>query len=46
MIEQIVNSNLIKYRIASETAPITSTKHMTIFNIPVKEKEEFLLLIN
>ncbi len=40
MIEQIVNSNLIKYSIASEDDPITSTKHMTIFDMPVKEKEK------
>ncbi len=40
MIEQIVNSNLIKYGIASENDPITSTKHMTIFDMPVKEKEK------
>ncbi len=38
MIEQIVNSNLIKYGIASEDDPITSTKHMTIFDMPVKSK--------
>ena len=36
MIEQIINSNLIKYRIASENDPITSTKHITIFDSPVK----------
>ncbi len=40
MIEQIVNSNLIKYGVASEDDPITSTKHMTIFDMPVKEKEK------
>ncbi len=40
MIHQIVNSNLIKYGIASEDDPITSTKHMTIFDLPVKEKEK------
>lgn len=40
MIEEIVNSNLIKYGIASEDDPITSTKHMTIFDIPVKTKLE------
>ena len=38
MIEQIVNSNLIKYGIASEDDPITSTKHITIFNTPIAEK--------
>lgn len=38
MIESIVNSNLIKYGIATESDPITSTKHMTIFDTPVKEK--------
>ncbi len=38
MIEQIVNSNLIKYGIASEDDPITSTKHITIFDMPVKSK--------
>lgn len=36
MIEQIVNSNLIKYGIASEDDPIVSTKHMTIFDTPIK----------
>ena len=36
MIEGIVNSNLIKYGIASEDDPITSTKHMTIFDMAVK----------
>ncbi len=40
MIEQIVNSNLIKYGIASEDDPITSTKHMTIFDMPAKGKEK------
>lgn len=35
MIEDIVNSNLIKYGIASETDPITSTKHITIFDTPI-----------
>lgn len=39
MIEQIVNSNLIKYGIASEDDPITSTKHITIFDTPVIDKE-------
>lgn len=38
MIESIVNSNLIKYGIATESDQITSTKHMTIFDTPVKEK--------
>lgn len=37
MIESIVNSNLVKYGIASEDDPITSTKHITIFDTPVKE---------
>ena len=36
MIEQIVNSNLIKYGIAAEDDPIISTKHITIFDTPVK----------
>jgi len=40
MIEQIVNNNLIKYGIASEDDPITSTKHITIFDMPVKGKTE------
>lgn len=40
MIEGIVNSNLIKYGIASEDDPITSTKHITIFDIPIKTKLE------
>lgn len=35
MIEQIVNSNLIKYGIASENDPITSKKHITIFDTPI-----------
>lgn len=35
MIEQIVNSNLIKYGIASEDDPITSKKHITIFDTPI-----------
>lgn len=39
MIEQIVNSNLIKYGIASEDDPITSTKHMTIFDTPIVENK-------
>lgn len=46
MIEGIVNSNLIKYKIASESDPITSTKHMTIFDTPVKTREEKLLMKN
>lgn len=32
MIESIVNSNLIKYGIAAESDPITSTRHITIFD--------------
>lgn len=40
MIEEIVNSNLIKYGIASENDPITSTRHITIFDEPVKTKGE------
>ena len=40
MIEQIVNSNLIKYGIAAENDPITSTKHMTIFDTPIERKEK------
>lgn len=39
MIEGIVNDNLIKYGIASEDDPITSTKHMTIFDMEVKRKK-------
>ena len=38
MIEQIVNSNLIKYGIADETDPITSTRHITIFDTEPKVK--------
>ena len=38
MIEQIVNSNLIKYGIASEDDPITSTKHITIFDTSIVKK--------
>lgn len=37
MIESIVNDNLIKYGIASKDDPITSTRHVTIFDTPVKE---------
>lgn len=37
MIENIVNSNLIKYGIVTEDDPIASTRHITIFDIPVKE---------
>lgn len=37
MIEQIVNSNIIKFGIATEDDPITSTKHITIFDSPIKE---------
>lgn len=37
MIEQIVNSNIIKFGIATENNPITSTKHMTIFDSLIKE---------
>lgn len=36
MIEQIVNSNLIKYGIVSDDDPIASTKHITIFDTPVE----------
>lgn len=36
MIEQIVNSNLIKYGIISEGNPIASTKYITIFDTPVE----------
>lgn len=39
MIEQIVNSNLIKYGIASKDDPITSAKHITIFDTPIVEKQ-------
>lgn len=39
MIESIVNSSLIKYGIANESDPITSTKHITIFNTEPKNKE-------
>lgn len=39
MVEQIVNSNLIKFGIATENDPITSTKHITIFDNPLKEME-------
>lgn len=35
MIEQVVNSNLIKYGIAAESDPIASTKHVTIFDTPM-----------
>lgn len=39
MIESIVNDNLIKYGIASETDPITSTRHITIFDTEPKNRE-------
>lgn len=39
MIEAIVNDNLIKHGIASETDPITSTRHITIFDTEPKIKE-------
>lgn len=39
MIESIVNSNLIKYGIADKDDPITSTRHITIFDTPVKEDD-------
>ncbi len=39
MIESIVNDNLIKYGIAAEDDPITSTQHVTIFDMPVSKKE-------
>ncbi|WP_308698617.1 phage antirepressor N-terminal domain-containing protein [uncultured Thomasclavelia sp.] len=39
MIEHIVNSNLIKYGIASEDDPITSTKHVTIFDMPIAQEQ-------
>lgn len=39
MIESIVNNNLIKYGIASESDPITSTKHITIFDTKPKKQE-------
>lgn len=39
MIESIVNDNLIKYRIASESDPITSTRHITIFDTEPKNQE-------
>lgn len=38
MIEGIVNDNLIKYGIASEDDPITSIRHITIFDTPVSDK--------
>lgn len=43
MIEGIVNDNLIKYGIASEDDPITSTRHITIFDTPVSDKREQLI---
>ena len=39
MIESVVNHNLIKYGIATEDDPITSTRHITIFDTPVKESK-------
>ena len=39
MIESVVNHNLIKYGIATENDPITSTRHITIFDTPVKESK-------
>ena len=38
MIESIVNNNLIKYGIATEEDPITSTRHITIFDTPIQNK--------
>lgn len=38
MIESIINSNLIKYKIASKDDPITSTRHITIFDSPIREE--------
>lgn len=32
-----INSNIIKFGIATENNPITSTKHMTIFDSLIKE---------
>lgn len=43
MIEGIVNDNLIKYGIASEDDPITSTRYITIFDTPVSDKREQLI---
>lgn len=37
MIEQIVNSNLIKYKIVSKDDPIASTKHVTIFDQDIEK---------
>lgn len=37
MVEGIVNDNLIQYGIASEDDPITSTKHITIFNKTIRK---------
>lgn len=39
MIESVVNHNLIKYGIATEDDPIISTRHITIFDTPVKESK-------
>lgn len=36
MIESIINDNLIKYGIASESDPIASTRHITIFDTEPK----------
>ena len=36
MIESIINDNLIKYGIANESDPITSTRHITIFDTEPK----------
>ena len=36
MIESIINDNLIKYGIASESDPIASTRHITIFDTDPK----------
>lgn len=36
MIESIVNTSLIKYGTVSENDPIASTRHITIFDTPVK----------
>lgn len=40
MIEQIINTNLIKYGIVSEDDPIVSAKHITIFDTPIEKRRE------
>lgn len=46
MIEQIINSNFVKYDIASEDNSITSTKHTICRKISVKNRREIIYAAN